>query len=181
MLSASSIGTWPRRAGTQPIANSTRWRPRAGCWASIRIWGHAAVSLTLVCANGASFSFPGLSTSTFYFTNWPVATSCCAGRCAGSVICPGDCSKLLGRSKPLPHHRAGCVSLRRPIQTISLCGDDPAPDQAERASALTGANRLLQRHDILMDRPLSAYGLDSFRAANYLTPGGRRSLTPLVT
>ena len=67
----------------------------------------AAVSLTLGYANGASFSFPGLSTSTFSFTNGPVATSCCAGRCVGSVTCPEDCSKLPRRSKRLSHSRPG--------------------------------------------------------------------------
>ena len=38
------------------------------------IWGPTEVSPTLACANGASFSFPGLSISTLSFTNWRAAT-----------------------------------------------------------------------------------------------------------
>lgn len=67
----------------------------------------------------------------------------------GSVTCPEDCSKLPGRSKPLPRPHPGCDSLHRPIKTIPLCGARPAPDPPEGASALTGANSIPAKHDIL--------------------------------
>jgi uncharacterized repeat protein (TIGR03803 family) len=65
----------PPWAAALEIVTSPQWRPPAGCWASIRIWGRAGVSLILFCANSASFSFSGLSTSTFSFKNWRAAIS----------------------------------------------------------------------------------------------------------
>jgi hypothetical protein len=45
------------------------------------------------------------------------------------------------------------------IKLIASCGADPIQtDPAEAASALTGANSLRWKHDILMDRPLSGPG-----------------------
>jgi hypothetical protein len=59
----------------------------------------------------------------------------CRGPCAGNLTCPEACSKLLGRSKPLPPFRPGNAP---PCRPISL---------ARTASG---------KHDILLDRPLHA-------------------------
>ena len=72
-------------------------------------------------------SLPALQPSHSLLRTGPVATSSCAGRCAGSGTCPEDCSKLPGRSKPLPHGRRG----RRRVL--------PSPSSASaRPSFLTG-------------------------------------------
>ena len=121
-----------------------------GSWRRPISLPHRAPKLTLTAfgnARGNAIPAPAHAD----LTNWPVATSCCAGRCADSVTCPEDCSKLPGRSKPLPHPRPGCASLRCPIKTLPLCDADPAPDQPERASALTNANSIPVKHDIRMD------------------------------
>ena len=72
-------------------------------------------------------SLPALQPAHSLLRTGPVATSSCAGRCAGSGTCPEDCSKLPGRSKPLPHGRRG----RRRVL--------PSPSSASaRPSFLTG-------------------------------------------
>ena len=99
---AGAIGLQPcQPEGARLLAGANRVRRKHDSLTN-PFMGHAVVSITPGCGNGASFSFPAPSTSTSSFTNWPAATSSCGGRCVGNVTCPGDCSKLLGRSEPLP-------------------------------------------------------------------------------